>query len=137
MEIRFKLLDLWSLWITYSHSYWKSISGSITAIRGLVFSLFMRDSSPDRCLVTPALLYRGSHPSLYEKSLGLQSARWPFCSRYGTQCLPMMEGGRDSSAALLNAKMGEESMSCQEGLVSASKLRILALTSWTAVESLP
>ena len=38
--------------------------GSITAIRGLVLSLFRRDSRPDRCLVTPALVYRGSHPSL-------------------------------------------------------------------------
>ena len=48
----------------------------------------------------------------------------------------MMEGDRDSSAALLNAKMEDESMSCQEGLILTFKPRILALTLWTAVESL-
>ena len=63
-EIQFKLSDLWSLCITYSHSYWKSISRSITAVRELVLSLFRRDSRPERCLVMPALVYRGSHPPL-------------------------------------------------------------------------
>ena len=63
--------------------------------------------------------------------------RWPFCLRYGTQCSPMIEDGRDSSAALLSAKMGDESMSCQEGLTLASNLRILALTLTTVAESLP
>ena len=53
---------------------------------------------------------------------------WPFCSRYGTQCWPMIEGDCDSSVALLYAKMEDELMSCLEGFALAFKLRILALT---------
>ena len=70
----------------------QALGGRITATRGLALSLSRRDSSPDRCFIRPALVYKGSHPSL-----GLQSTRWPFCSRYGTQCSPMIEGSRDSS----------------------------------------
>ena len=48
---------------------------------------------PDTCLVTLALVYKGSHSSSYLKSLGLHLAKQPSLSRWSIQYSPMTVGG--------------------------------------------
>ena len=81
----------------------------MTATMGLSPWVFRRELKPDTCLVTPALVYRGSHPSSNLKSWGLHVAIRPASSRWSIQCMPMTVGGRASSATHLKWKMGEES----------------------------
>ena len=63
------------------------------AIKGLSPWVFMRELKPDTCLVTPALVYRGSHLSSNLKSWGLHLAIRPSFSRWSIQCVPMTVGG--------------------------------------------
>ena len=75
-------------------------------------SLVLRsEPKPDTCLVTPALVYKGSHSSSNLKSLGLHLARRPSLSRWSILYSPMMVGGRVSSTAHLSQKPGQESKS--------------------------
>ena len=52
------------------------------AIKGLSPWVFRRELRPDTCLVTPALVYRGSHSSSNLKSWGLHLAIRPSLSRW-------------------------------------------------------
>ena len=79
------------------------------AIKGLSLWAFRRELKPDTCLVIPALVYKGSHPSSNLKSWGLHMAIRPSHWRWSIQCMPMTLGGRDSSTAHLKQKMEEES----------------------------
>ena len=103
------------------------MSGGTTAIKGLSPWAFRRELKPDTCLVTPALVYRGSHPSSNLKSRGLHVAIRPSSSRWSIQCAPITVGGRASLAARLKWKMGEESKIFWP--------RIWARTSWTSGRS--
>ena len=88
------------------------MSGGMTAIKGLSAWVFRRELKPDTCLVTPALVYKGSHSSSNLKSWGLHLAIRLPASRWSIQCVPMTAGGRVSSAARLKWKAGEESKTC-------------------------
>ena len=107
MDTQAKQSASWSWWITYSRSYWNNMSGGMTAIKGLSPWVFRRELKPDTYLVTPALVYRGSHSSSNLKSWGLHLAIRPSLSRWSIQCTPMTIGGRISSAAHLKWKAGE------------------------------
>ena len=81
------------------------------AIKGLSPRVFRSELKPDTCLVTPGLVYKGSHSSSNLKSWGLHLAMRPSLSRWSIQCVPMTIGGRVSSTAHLKRKVGEESKS--------------------------
>ena len=81
----------------------------MTAIKGLSPWVFRSELKPDTCLVTPALVYKGSHLSSNLKSWGLHLAIRPSLSRWSIQCVPMTVGGRVSSTAHLKWKADEES----------------------------
>ena len=110
------------------------MSGGTTAIKGLSPWAFRRELKPDTCLVTPALVYRGSHPSSNLKSRGLHVAIRPSSSRWSIQCVPITVGGQASSAARLKWKMGEESKIFWVTSPSP-RPRIWARTSWTSGRS--
>ena len=105
------------------------------AIKGLSPWVFRRELKPDTCLVTPALVYRGSHSSSNLKSWGLHLAIRPSFSRWSIQCVPMTVGGRVSLAAHLKWKAGEESKIFWVTFSPSSRLRIWARTSWTSRRS--
>ena len=63
------------------------------AINGLSPWVLRSEPKPDTCLVTPALVYKGSHLSSNLKSLGLHLARRPLLSRWSIQYSPMTVGG--------------------------------------------
>ena len=107
----------------------------MTAIKGLFPWVFRRELKPDTCLVTPALVYRGSHPSSNLKSWGLHLAIRPSSSRWSIQCTPMTVGGRVSSATHLKWKVGEESKTFWVIFSPSSRPRIRAWTSWTSGRS--
>ena len=135
MVTRDKQLASWSWEITYSCSDWNNMSGGMTAIKGLSPWVFRRELKPDTCLVTPALVYRGSHPSSNLKSWGLHLAIRPSSSRWSIQCAPMTVGGRVSLAAHLKWKVGEESNTFWVTFFPSSRLRSRARTSWTSGRS--
>ena len=81
------------------------------AIKGLSPWVLRSELKPDTCLVTPALVYRGSHSSSNLKSWGLHLAIRPSLLRGAIQCVPMTIGGQVSSTAHLKWKAGEESKS--------------------------
>ena len=56
-------------------------------------SLGVQEPKPDTCLVTPALVYKGSHSSSNLKSWGLHLAMQPSLSRWSIQYSPMTIGG--------------------------------------------
>ena len=68
------------------------------AINGLSPWVLRSKSKLDTCLVTPALVYKGSHSSSNLKSLDLHLARRPSLSRWSIQYSPMTVGGRASSS---------------------------------------
>ena len=105
------------------------------AINGLSPWVLRSEPKPDTCLVTPALVYKGSHSSSNLKSLGLHLARRPSLSRWLIQCSPMTVGGRVSLTAHLNRKPGEELKSSWVASPS-SRPRIQAQTSLTSERSL-
>ena len=107
----------------------------MTAINGLSPWVFRSESKPDTCLVTPALVYKGSHSSSNLKSWGLHLAMRPSLSRWSIQCSPMTVGGQVSSTAHLNQKLGEESKSSWVALSPSSRPRIWAQTSLTSGRS--
>ena len=111
------------------------MSGGTTAIKGLSPWVFRRELKPDTCLVTPALVYRGSHPSLNLKSWGLHLAIRPSSLRWYIQCMPMTVGGRVSLAAHLKWKVGEESKTFWVTFSPSSRPRSQAQTSWTSGRS--
>ena len=82
------------------------MSGSMTAIKGLSSWVFRRELKLDTYVVTPALVYKGSHSSSNLKLWGLHLAIRPPASRWSIQCMPMTAGGRVSSAAHLKWKVG-------------------------------
>ena len=99
-------------------------------------SLVLRsEPKPDTCLVTPALVYKGSHLSSNLKSWGLHLAMRPYLSRWSIQCSPMTVGGRVSSTTCLNRKPGEESKSSWVASSPSLRPRIWALTSLTSGRS--
>ena len=106
------------------------------AINGLSPWVLRSEPKPDTCLVTPALVYKGSHSSLNSKSLGLHLARRPLLSRWSIQYLPTMVGGQVSLTARLSRKPGEESKSSWVASSPSSRPRILAQTSLTSGRSL-
>ena len=108
----------------------------MTAINGLSPWVLRSEPKPDTCLVTPALVYKGSHLSSNLKSLGLHLARRPSLSRWSIQYLPMTVGGRVSSTACLSRKPGEELKSSWVASSPSWRLRILARTSLTSGRSL-
>ena len=63
------------------------------AINGLSPWVLRSEPKPDTCLVTPALVYKGSHSSSNLKSWGSHLAMRPLLSRWLIQCLPMTVGG--------------------------------------------
>ena len=81
------------------------------AINGLSPWVLRSEPTPDTCLVTPALVYKGSHSSSNLKSLDLHLAKRPSLLRWSIQYSPMTVGGRVSSIACLSRKSGEESKS--------------------------
>ena len=105
------------------------------AIKGLSPSAFRRELKPDTCLVTPALVYRGTHPSSNLKSWGLHVAIRPASSRWSIQCMPITVGGRALSATHLKWKMGEESKIFWVTFSPSPRPRIWARTSWTSGRS--
>ena len=111
------------------------MSGGTTAIKGLSPWAFRRELKPDTCLVTPALVYRGSQPFSNLKLQGLHVAIRPTSSRWSIQCAPITVGGRASSAARLKWKMGEESKIFWVTFSPSPRSRIWAQTSWTSGRS--
>ena len=105
------------------------------AIKGLSPWVFRRELKPDTCLVTPALVYRGSHSSSNLKSWGLHLAIRPSLSKWSIQCTPMTVGGRVLSAVHLEWKVGEVSKTSWVTFSPSSRLRIWARTSWTSGRS--
>ena len=105
------------------------------AIKGLSPWAFTRELKLDTCLVTPALVYRGSHPSSNLKSRGLHMVIRPSSSRWSIQCAPMTVGGRASLATHLKWKMGEESKIFWVTFSPLPRLRSWAQTSWTSGRS--
>ena len=63
------------------------------AIKGLSPWVSRSEPKPDTCLVTPALVYKGSHSSSNLKSWGLHLAIRLSSSRWSIQCSPMTVGG--------------------------------------------
>ena len=111
------------------------MSGGTRAIKGLSPWAFRRELKPDTCLVTPALVYRGSHPSSNLKLQGLHVAIRPSSSRWFIQGTPMTVGGQALSAACLKWKMGEESKIFWVTFSPSPRLRSWARTSWTSGRS--
>ena len=107
----------------------------MTAINGLSPWVLRSEPKPDTCLVTPALVYKGSHSSSNLKSWGLYLAMRPLLSRWSIQCLPMTVGGRVSSTAHLNQKSGEELKSSWVASSPSLRPRIQAWTSLTSRRS--
>ena len=107
----------------------------MTAINGLSPWVLRSEPKPDTCLVTPALVYKGSHSSSNLKSWGLHLAMRPSPSRWSIQCSPMTVGGRVSLTARLNWKPGEESKSSWVASSPSLRLRIRARTSLTSGRS--
>ena len=105
------------------------------AIKGLSPWVFRRELKPDTCLVTQALVYRGSHSSSNLKSWGLHLAIRPSSLRWSIQCVPMTVGGRVLSATRLKWKVGEESKTFWVTFSPSSRPRIWAQTSWTSGRS--
>ena len=105
------------------------------AINGLSPWVLRSEPKPDTCLVTPALVYKGSHSSSNLKSLGLHLARRPSLSRWSIQCSPMTVGGRVSLTAHLNWKSGEELKSSWVASSPSLRPRIWARTSLTSRRS--
>ena len=93
------------------------------------------EPKPDTCLVTPALVYKGSHSSSNLKLWGLHLAMRPSLSRCLIQCSPMTVGGRVLSTTCLNRKPGEESKSSWVASSPSSRPRIWARTSLTSGRS--
>ena len=108
----------------------------MTAINGLSPWVLRGEPKLDTCLVTPALVYKGSHLSLNSKSLGLHLARRPSLSRWLIQYSPMTVGGRVLSTARLSQKPSEESKSSWVASSPSSRSKILAWTSLTSGRSL-
>ena len=108
------------------------MSGGTTAIMGLSPWVFRRELKPDTCLVTPALVYRGSHTSSNLKSWGLHVVIQPSSLRWSIQCVPMTVGGQASSANHLKWKMGEESKNFWVTFSPSPRPRSRAQTSWTS-----
>ena len=105
------------------------------AINGLSPWVLRSEPKLDTCLVTPALVYKGSHSSSNLKSLGLHLARRPSLLRWSIQCSPMTVGGLVLSTAHLNWKPGEELKSSWVASSPSSRLRIWAWTSLTSGRS--
>ena len=108
----------------------------MTAINGLSPWVLRSEPKPDTCLVTLALVYKGSHSSSNLKSLGLHLAKRPSLLRWSIQYSPMTVGGRVSLTAHLSQKAGEELKSSWVASSPSSRLRILARTSLTSGRSL-
>ena len=107
----------------------------MTAINGLSPWVLRSEPKPDTCLVTPALVYKGSHSSSNLKSWGLHLAMRPLLSRWSIQCSPMTVGGRVLLTTSLNQKPGEESKSSWVASSPSSRPRIRAWTSLTSGRS--
>ena len=76
------------------------------AIKGLSPWAFRRELKPDTCLVTPAPVYRGSHPSSNLKSRGLHVAIRPASSMWSIQYSPITVGGEPRRPLASNGKGG-------------------------------
>ena len=126
---------MWSWEITYSRLHWNDMSGGMTAIKGLSPWAFRRELKPNTCLVIPALVYKGSHPSSNLKLWGLHVAIRPSHLRWSIQCASMTLSGQDSSTARLKRKMEKESKISWVTSSHLLRLRIRAWTSWTSGRS--
>ena len=107
----------------------------MTAIKGLSPWVLRKELKLDTCLVTPALVYKGSHSFSNLKSWGLHLAIRLSLLRWSIQCAPMTVGEWVLSATHLRWKAVEESKTSWVTFSPSSSPRIRARTSWTSRRS--